>query len=767
MELKINNHDYDYDNNNNKEEQFGLSVTTWLESIWGNSLNYEDPILALIDLFMGILFWTSLTSMIAMLWFFPMYKMYFTGYELGLLCLWMPGIVLSIPKLREQWVFSNSILLHWLPLLTFVSRFVQHQGARLIVLSLGTGFFLTDMAARCLANSISLSITQKKLAAEDTSSMEIIQPVIYTRFLLGLLASVILRIGSRAIDVFAPNLRENWGSIVALVLGTLAIVIESKIRQSSSNSRISWISSQANVRSLSPTSGSQTDSSISPFSNITEWMDDKWWLDGAGVGSLILLSGFLLTESTTISRWSLSQTLPNMGVPPLIGSVLMVISMFAGIILSLRCPSRRILHPIWWITGIVGMLMLSFAQTYLAFFGGMITVGFLTSVWPYMMNKATRNPDTIGKTWFLATTFYSVGIVAAVYCICYNFVPGGMAFREKTHWLLLVALSLVSLSLFEEYRKTQFSKWINHRLIAPRLGFLCLGFVLAILFRLPYNIRPIQTIPKVPGMFGTMIWTIHFAYDNDNSFAHRGLAAMIRDSGMDVIGLLETDANRLFKGNRDLVMWLAEELQMYSDYGLNSRAHNWGCALLSKYPIVHSRSFNLPSPDGENACAIHATLKIQQRDVDIVVAHFGTEEFPEDRRQQSLYLSQLFRSITNPMVFLGYLVTKPRNPAYPNYFTIVEGGQVKDIYPDDKDRWCQYILYRNLTRLAYARITHGELSDTEAQVATFYLNQANDFDSVITEDELPDPLLKLPDLFLGNGTRGHRYEIFDRPIYFG
>lgn len=88
--------------------------------------------------------------------------------------------------------------------------------------------------------------------------------------------------------------------------------------------------------------------------------------------------------------------------------------------------------------------------------------------------------------------------------------------------------------------------------------------------------------------------------------------------------------------------------------------NTWGCALLSKYPIINSTHHLLPSPAGELAPAIHATLDIRGTFVDVIVAHNGQEEDPLDRELQSIELARIMReAYPRPVIFLGQLALAP------------------------------------------------------------------------------------------------------------
>ena len=131
---------------------------------------------------------------------------------------------------------------------------------------------------------------------------------------------------------------------------------------------------------------------------------------------------------------------------------------------------------------------------------------------------------------------------------------------------------------------------------------------------------------------------------------------------------------------------------------------------------MNSTHHLLPSPVGELAPAIEATIDAYGTLVDVFVFHSGQEEDPEDRRLQTEYLSKLMGASPRPSILLSYLVTKPLEGNYKTYVGSVSG--MRDVDPSDWDRWCEYILYKGLRRTGYARVSRDSITDTELQVSS-------------------------------------------------
>ena len=435
-----------------------------------------------------------------------------------------------------------------------------------------------------------------------------------------------------------------------------------------------------------------------------------------GLAGLFFGMHSLLSDSSTMVLWVWTGY-PVRG-PIAVHGILIITAMCIGLCLGNYYPEVIPLPTRYALTGLGAFMVTAFSDWF-GYLGALLLAFFLMSLAPSLISSAARsNPGTTFGTGFL---IYNVLVLAHVWVVAYAFVPGGPIMREHTDWVMtatvlflgggVLASSDAGHSSGSKYRSRRFGRFQGsyHLYLIGILELLAISIAY---LRFPTN----DYVPyhKEDKVMTAGIWTIHFSLDNDMWSSEHRIRDAIKELEVDVIGLLETDNQRIIMGNRDTSQFLAEDLGMYVDFGPGPDKHTWGAVLLSKFPIVNSTHHLLPSPVGELAPAIHATLDAYGELIDVFVFHSGQEEDPEDRRLQSEYLAKLMRETPRPSVLLSYLVVKPGEGNYHTY--VGEKSGMKDIDPSDWDRWCEYILYKGLKRTGYARVSRSTITDTEIQV---------------------------------------------------
>ena len=436
-------------------------------------------------------------------------------------------------------------------------------------------------------------------------------------------------------------------------------------------------------------------------------------LAGLGLAGVLFGLHSLLSDSSTMIFW-VWEGFPVRG-PIAVHGVITLLLMGGGVFHYLYLQGKAVNWVSFIVLGFGAFLVTSFSH-WTGYFGASCMALELVSMSPPLIISAVHHGPLAFGLGFL---IYNIMVLAHVWVVAYAFVPGGPLMREHTDWVMITMVLLIGAGIIvipKSNRKLRSSR--SSRLKSYYVYILAGLELLAIsvsYLRFPTNdYLPYHKENKV---ITAGIWTVHFSLDNDMWSSERRMRDLIKELEIDVIGLLETDLQRIIMGNRDTTQYLAEDLGMYVDAGPGPNKHTWGAALLSKFPIVNSTHHLLPSPVGELAPAIHATLDAYGELVDIVVFHSGQEEDPEDRRLQSEYLSKLMRESPRPLILLSYLVIKPQEGNYNTY--VGEKSSMKDIDPTDWDRWCEYILYKGIKRTGYARVSRSTITDTELQVSDF------------------------------------------------
>jgi endonuclease/exonuclease/phosphatase family metal-dependent hydrolase len=119
-----------------------------------------------------------------------------------------------------------------------------------------------------------------------------------------------------------------------------------------------------------------------------------------------------------------------------------------------------------------------------------------------------------------------------------------------------------------------------------------------------------------------MTYNVQQGYSEEGLKNFDGQLALIRQQDPDIIGLQESDTNRIAGGNSDLVRYFADRLDMYSYYGPKTVPGTFGIALLSRYPIENPRTFYMLSL-GEQTATLWAQVRVDGRVFNLFVTHLG------------------------------------------------------------------------------------------------------------------------------------------------
>ncbi|KAF8905015.1 Frag1/DRAM/Sfk1 family-domain-containing protein [Gymnopilus junonius] len=672
------------------------------------------------DVYLSFIFWTLFTALIPTLFYFSVWELGIAGNELALLSVLSPMLLsLSSPY---HYIFSGSSPTSGNS--TSVLDFVRtHRGQAFFQLASLIGvlaYLVPSPGGRLGLVAIANIVAVMQQAVSWSGVIQGKSDVAYSSIVtgLGILLSSLLKQANRSNNPVWPFINHKAGGYnkTGLLLALVAIYEYYSRRHAVAH----------------------TDSRAKP-------QRQRGLLSGAlPLGSLLFSVHELLSESSTLIAWSWTgyeNRLPRGPVPHLHGS-LTILAMAVGLYIAhLSATNSRftkaISHPLWFLFGAGSSYVMYSYRNWTGYAGGLGVAVFLTSILPLVFWAAAdaavggrqgRNRGfAIAKTYTTALAVYCILILLSIFTVAYAFVPGGIYLRERTDLvvflrtiLLLPVFNWLSSTPADLDRSRLLSLTVQCKsYIHSALAIISLLSVLTTLYRLP--LAPAQPFKSGTRIFNTGIWTVHFGIDNEGHDSQRGIMNLIRDMELDVVGLLETDLHRTAFGHRDLSRLIVEEMGYNVDIGPGPNSHTWGATLLSKFPIISSKHHLLPSPHGELAPAIEAILDVYGTEVLVVVSHNGQEEDPLDRELQSTELAKIMAASTRPVIFLGYVVTKPWSPRPDPYGILVSEGNVHDIDVEDNDRWCEYIFYRGLYRTSYARVSRGIITDTETQIGQFVL----------------------------------------------
>ncbi|KAI0366313.1 hypothetical protein BV20DRAFT_952512 [Pilatotrama ljubarskyi] len=706
------------------------------------------------DVYLSYIFWSVFTALVPTLFYFSVWELGVAGQELTLLSILSP-VLLGIPPFWE-WAKSREgrAINHGLTLVGLAAYVVPSPLGRLFLVSFASAAAMIGVSADWLGGE-----------GEDV-------PYQATVAGLGFLVSSLSKHANHTNNPVWPFVDGRSGGYnkTGLALAFLAI--------------LEYSSRPAPALPAKPAKSSKA----APPAPQPHWLPAS-----AALGALLFSLHSFLSEASTLIAWSWTGYPIRGPVPNMHGSLThLAEALGLGLAAySAQSGSDVLARPLWLALGGGSAYIMYAYKDWLGYAGGLGFALFLMSVIPTVWARAAEaGKGRPGRTMGAVCLVICVFDVVSTLTVAYAFVPGGMWFRERTDLVLVAQIALIALAFDWRARPSSphppTGAAPHRRATLPQGAHYKTQYTLVLLSALSllatvWRVSWPAVVPvphrEAARIVRAGIWTVHFGIDNEGRDSQRRMRDLIKDMELDVVGLLETDLHRIPFGNRDLTRVIAEELGYYVDIGPGPNEHTWGAVLLSKFPILNTTHHLLPSPDGELAPAIEAWLDMFGTEVKVVVSHNGQEETPLDRELQSKELARIMsESYPGPVIFLGYVVTKPHAARPAPYDIMVNDGKVHDIDEEDYDRWCEYIFYRGLYRTSYARVSRSTITDTEMQIGQFVVPKPGEV--VVDEskearymrawkEELPVdhwfPMEYYPEV---GGMRGHFYHVFNTPLYY-
>ncbi|KAJ2434425.1 Protein cwh43, partial [Coemansia sp. RSA 2424] len=264
----------------------------------------------------------------------------------------------------------------------------------------------------------------------------------------------------------------------------------------------------------------------------------SWLPVGLGLGALLFALHSLYSDSAIVGRWSWDGY-PATGPAPVPWGGLVLTALAGGFAGGHRLELAT--GMLWWAAGSAGACAITLVSGWSGFAGGLVLAAYVGSVTRSILLAAARCPP--GRTLGAALLWYNVLVLAHVWVVAYEFVPGGPLLRERT-WVVMLATML---SLYGGVRAARASLVegrpaggarkaaagvlpVDAALLARRVRWaaVALGWG-AMLLRLPAATRTPTPFHAPERLITAAIWTVHFDLDNDMWLAENRIIAAVRD----------------------------------------------------------------------------------------------------------------------------------------------------------------------------------------------------------------------------------------------
>ena len=233
-------------------------------------------------------------------------------------------------------------------------------------------------------------------------------------------------------------------------------------------------------------------------------------------------------------------------------------------------------------------------------------------------------PRTLGSGFTLASLYLLLMIFAHIFTTTYDYIPVvGPYFRDK-FWLVYLVAGLVPtlMVLLTEWKKLPKGQAEQDQVIRPGFAWGLLLVAALATAGVAWGAARSGAEPGGRPTLRVMTYNIRQGYSETGLKNYAGQLELIRQAAPDILGLQESDTDRIANGNADSVRYFADRLGMYSYFGPKTVTGTFGVALLSVYPIQNPRTFYMYS-EGEQTATIEAQIVVGGKIYNVYITHLG------------------------------------------------------------------------------------------------------------------------------------------------
>lgn len=182
-----------------------------------------------------------------------------------------------------------------------------------------------------------------------------------------------------------------------------------------------------------------------------------------------------------------------------------------------------------------------------------------------------------------------------------------------------------------------------------------------------------------------MSYNIHHGVGIDEVLDLERIAALIREEGAYVVALQEVDRHYGARSNfEDQAKKLAELLGYHYVYAANldldpledgAERRQYGTAVLSKYPIIQSENYFLPSFGKEQRGLLETTINVKGNQIRVYNTHLGLD-VPQ-RLAQVTEINKIVAAKKTPAILMGDMNAEPESEEIK---LLLEGTNLVDVF---------------------------------------------------------------------------------------